>query len=275
VAGGGVAGAALPGAHPGRAVAAVPELRHPRDQALAGRAARGRPPGPVRRPRAPGGAPRRRQDRPEGPGDPAPGRRLAPVDVLPPAGRPRRGRPDGHRVRDQRRRAGLDLARHRPERPVGTVGRPRDPGQRGVLFGCHRRCRPRRHDRRVLRRPGQRRRELRGADRDRHRHRAGRADRHRHHGGGRVALRGPRAAVPGRPSARWRPAPALLRDDPARRRPRAADGAPMAGRRRPSPGCPARPRCPRARAGRCAPDAGRRAGSRPGRPTGLWAGPSR
>src|SRR5204862_2937662 len=84
------------------------------------------------------------------------------------------------------------------------------------------------HDRRLLRRPGQRRGELRGADRDRHRHRTRRAGCGRRHRRGRVSLRRARAALPGHPSARRRPAPALLRDDPARWGPRTADGAALA-----------------------------------------------
>ncbi len=121
------------GPHAGGTLAAVPELRDVRDQALAGGDDRGRAPGRVRR-RAAGGDPARgRQDRREGPGDPVPRRPVAPVGVVPPAGRPAPGRPDDHRVRDQRRRPGLDLARHRAERDAGPVGRPGHAGHRGGL----------------------------------------------------------------------------------------------------------------------------------------------
>jgi hypothetical protein len=100
---------------------------------------------------------RRRQDRREGSGDRVPPRPVAPVGVLPPAGRPAADRPDDYRVRDQRRRPDLDMARHRAERDAGPVGLPRRAGRRGALR------RGRGHG--LVRRPGQRRGELRGADR--------------------------------------------------------------------------------------------------------------
>ena len=79
--------------------------------------------------RAPDRAARRPEDGREGPGDRTARRDLAPVGVLPSAGRPRRGRPDGHRLRHQRRRPGVDLAGHGAERPPRPVGRARHPGQ--------------------------------------------------------------------------------------------------------------------------------------------------
>ena len=60
-------------------------------------------------------------------------RPVAPVGVLPSAGRPAADRPDDHRVRDQRRRPELDVARHRAERDAGPVGLPRRAGHRGAL----------------------------------------------------------------------------------------------------------------------------------------------
>ena len=53
-----------------------------------------------------------------------PRRPVAPVGVLPSAGRPAADRPDDHRVRDQRRRPDLDMARHRAERDAGPSGTP-------------------------------------------------------------------------------------------------------------------------------------------------------
>ena len=84
-------------------------------------------------------------------------RPVAPVGVVPPAGRPRGHRPDDHRARHQRRRRDLDVARHRARRPAGQLGRPRGPGRRGACSTGR--------DRAPLRRPGHRRGELGGADR--------------------------------------------------------------------------------------------------------------
>ena len=93
----------------------------------------------------------------QGPGDRAHRQPVAHVGVHPPADRPRAHRPDVGRVRHQRRRAGLGVARTRPAAPARPLGQPGRADQR-----CAARDR-RRH--RLLRRPGQRRRELRGADR--------------------------------------------------------------------------------------------------------------
>ena len=134
-----------------------------------------------------GRAPRGCEDRRQGPGDQAE-RQLADVGVLPPAGRSRRGRPDGDRLRDQLRRARLDLARHRAERPARSLGRTGHPDQRGLAG--------RRVGGRVLRRAGQRGRELRGAHRHRRGQRARLAGGAGRGPGGRVALRRQGAALP-------------------------------------------------------------------------------
>ena len=69
------------------------------------------------------GLPRRRGHRRQGPGrPPRPRRRLARLDLLPPARRPGRGGPHDDRLRDERRRARVALARHRPRRPAGRAG---------------------------------------------------------------------------------------------------------------------------------------------------------
>ena len=54
------------------------------------------------------------------------------VGVLPPARRPRGHRPDDHRVRHERRRRRLDLARHRARRPGRAAGTPAASGSRAV-----------------------------------------------------------------------------------------------------------------------------------------------
>ena len=60
----------------------------------------------------------------------SPGRPLARLDLLPPAGRAGRGGPHDHRLCDQRGRAGLGLARHRAGPPARDLGRPRGQGHR-------------------------------------------------------------------------------------------------------------------------------------------------
>ncbi len=57
-------------------------------------------------------------------------RPLARLDLLPPARPAGRGGPHDHRVRDQRGRSGLGLARHRAGPPARDLGRPRGQGHR-------------------------------------------------------------------------------------------------------------------------------------------------
>ena len=107
----------------GGSVAALRQLRDSRQQALAGRPARGRHPARARgrasRDRLAGHRPQRRQ----GPGRTPRPRPLAPVGVRAPARVLGRRRPHDHRLRHQPGRAGLDLARHGPDRAAGAMGR--------------------------------------------------------------------------------------------------------------------------------------------------------
>ena len=72
--------------------------------------------------------PRRRCDGRQGPGRPAHGELVGGVDLLPSARRAGRGGSDDDRLRDERRRVGLALARHRAGTATGTLGRPRARG---------------------------------------------------------------------------------------------------------------------------------------------------
>ena len=104
---------ATPGTKHWRVDAArVEHPRRPRDRAAADRDA--------------GQRPARRQ----GPRDRLARRPVARLGVLSPARRPRGDRPDDHRVRDQRRRRRLDVARHRTGRPGRPLGRARRTSRR-------------------------------------------------------------------------------------------------------------------------------------------------
>ena len=102
------------------------------EQALVGRRPGGRRPRGARRAEAAHRVPRRREHRRQGSARATHRRRrLASMDLLPPARRPGRRGPHDHGVRDERRRARVEVARHRPLTASRHVGRARGSRDRG------------------------------------------------------------------------------------------------------------------------------------------------